>query len=465
MLGSPMRCLVMMVALSGAIFGLACNSSTGPARSGPPAALRAVTGDSQIGPEGLYLPVPLTVQVLDAGGRALAGVTVDWTVAGGGSLRSGAAPTVTDSVGLAVVLWQLGPLGPQSVVASCCGLMGTTFTARAVLSLAQQLTILGGQSQADTVGYTLAQPIAVQVLRPDGTPDVGAVIGWGTSTPGGHFSPTFARADNAGRASTLWTLGIVAGAQTSWVRVRGFPQVLVGALAYPGPPTHITITPNPLPLLGAIDEFVVPLAEARDRYDNVVSIDVTLSAADTTIVRIGAVDTTMLRFNPLDTVVGRHHGTTWIREQFGTLRDSLPVTMLGFSAVSSGGARFSDRLHPVLIASGLGLQLPYTYVHTCALTTSGQAYCWGDDESGELGDGSSNYATEVHQLLPTPVTGGQPFATVRPGADHTCAVATSGAAYCWGAIRSRQRARRMPGTAFAAATRLFSCRARSRSRN
>jgi alpha-tubulin suppressor-like RCC1 family protein len=458
MLGSPSRRLVMMVTLSGATLVLACNSSTGPSRPGPPAALHAVTGDAQTGPEGLYLPVPLTVQVLDAGGRGSAGVTVNWTVTGGGSLRASAAPTVTDSVGLALVLWQLGSLGPQSVVASCCGLTGATFTARAVLSLAQRLTILGGVSQADTVGHTLAQPIAVQVLRADGTPDVGAVVGWGTSTPGGHFSPTFARADSAGRASTLWTLGTVAGAETSWVRVRGFPQVPVGALAYPGPPTQLTITPNPMPLLGAIDEFVVPLAEARDRYDNVVSIDVTLSAADTTIVRIGAVDTTMLRFNPLDTVVGRHHGTTWIREQFGTLRDSVPVTMLGFSAVSSGGSRFcglslagdtycwgsnsagglgdgtaTDRLHPVLIASGLGLQLPYTYVHTCALTTSGQAYCWGDDESGELGDGSSNYATELHQFLPTPVTGGQTFATIRPGADHTCAVATSGAAYCWGA--------------------------------
>jgi hypothetical protein len=457
MLDSLPRRLVMMVALSGATLVFACNSSTGPERSGPPTALHAVTGDGQTGPEGLYLPVPLTVQVLDAGGRGLAGVTVNWTVSGGGSLLASAAPTVTDSVGLALVLWQLGSLGPQSVVASCCGLTGTTFTARAVLSLAQRLTILGGVSQADTVGHTLAQPIAVRVLRPDGTPDVGAVVGWGTSTPGSHFSPTFARVDSAGHASTLWTLGTVAGTETSWVRVRGLPQVAVIAVAYPGPPTQLTITPNPLPLLGAIDEFVVPLVQARDRYGNVVSGTVPLSAADTTIVRIGVVDTTILRFNPVDTVVGRHHGTTWIREQFGTLRDSVPVTMLGFSAVSSGGGRIcglslagdtycwgsnsagglgdgtaTDRPHPVLIGAGLGLQLPYTYVHTCALTASGQAYCWGDDESGELGDGSPNYATEFHQLLPTPVAGGQMFAVIRPGAGHTCAVAANGAAYCWG---------------------------------
>ena len=473
----------MMVALSGATLGLACSSSTGPVRSGPPTALHAITGGTQTGPEGQVLPDPLTVQVVDAGGRALVGVSVNWTVTGGGSLLANAFPTVTDSAGLALVFWQLGSLGSQNAAASCCGLAATTFTAQAFLPLVQRLTILGGVSQADTVGRTLALPIAVQVLRSDGTPDVGAVVGWGTHTPGGHFTPTFARADNAGHASTLWTLGTVAGAETSWVSVRGLPQVPVSAFAYPGPPTQLSISPNPLPLLGAINEFVVPLAAARDRYGNVVSIEVTLSAADTTIVRIGAVDTTQLRFNPLDTVVGRHHGTTWIREQFGTLRDSVPVTMLGFSAVSSGGQRFcgvslagdtycwgsnsagglgdgtaTDRPHPVLIGTGLGLQLPYTWVHTCALTTSGQAYCWGDDESGELGDGSPNYASEFHQLLPTPVAGGQMFAVIRPGANHTCAVAANGAAYCWGANDFGQVGRDTVTTTCAAyATNGFRC--------
>ena len=41
-----------------------------------------MTGDAQTAPEGQPLPVPLTVQVLDAGGRGVAGVTVDWKVTG-----------------------------------------------------------------------------------------------------------------------------------------------------------------------------------------------------------------------------------------------------------------------------------------------------------------------------------------------------------------------------------------------
>ncbi len=453
--------LLQLVGVAAAVLACGCSHEpTAPTHSGPPAALQVVTGGAQTGIEGELLADPLTVQVLDAAGRGVLGASVEWHVmSGGGTLLAPALPTTTDSTGLAIVLWQLGYRldSAQTVVASCCGVAPVTFTARAVLPLSQRLTIVGGLSQADTVGRNLAQPVVAQVLGADGKPDTGAIVGWGTHTPGGRFSPTFARADSTGYASTIWTLGSVAGAETSWVRVRGLPQVLVVATAYPGPPVRLTITPNPLPLLGAIDEFVVPLAQPRDRYGNVVPGAVSLSAADTTIVRIGAVDTTILRVSTVDTVVARHHGTTWLREQFATLRDSVPVTMLGFSTVSWGGGRIcgvslaaddycwgsnsgggigdgtaTDRLHPVLVGVGLGLQLPYTLDHTCALTTGGQAYCWGDDDSGQLGDGSPNYTGEFHQLRPTPVAGSHVFATIRPGVGHTCALTTNGDAYCWG---------------------------------
>jgi alpha-tubulin suppressor-like RCC1 family protein/uncharacterized protein YjdB len=66
-------------------------------------------------------------------------------------------------------------------------------------------------------------------------------------------------------------------------------------------------------------------------------------------------------------------------------------------------------------------------LHSCALTTDGAAYCWGDNEYGELGDGS-----KVSRLVPTAVAGGLKFSALSAWAFHTCAVTTSGAAYCWG---------------------------------
>ena len=66
--------------------------------------------------------------------------------------------------------------------------------------------------------------------------------------------------------------------------------------------------------------------------------------------------------------------------------------------------------------------------HTCALTPAGAALCWGGNESGQLGIGSTTTA-----LVPQFVSGSLLFAGVSPGGlSHTCAVTTTGDGYCWG---------------------------------
>jgi alpha-tubulin suppressor-like RCC1 family protein len=64
--------------------------------------------------------------------------------------------------------------------------------------------------------------------------------------------------------------------------------------------------------------------------------------------------------------------------------------------------------------------------HSCALTASGDAYCWGDGEFGQLGDSTQGSTT------PQLVLGGHTFVAIAAGATHICALATGGAAYCWG---------------------------------
>jgi len=66
--------------------------------------------------------------------------------------------------------------------------------------------------------------------------------------------------------------------------------------------------------------------------------------------------------------------------------------------------------------------------HTCALAPSGQAYCWGLNGNGQLGD---NTNTERH----TPVAvqqGGVTFTSISAGGWHTCGLTSAGAAWCWG---------------------------------
>ncbi|HXT90544.1 MAG TPA: Ig-like domain-containing protein [Trebonia sp.] len=67
------------------------------------------------------------------------------------------------------------------------------------------------------------------------------------------------------------------------------------------------------------------------------------------------------------------------------------------------------------------------YGRACGVTTDGEAFCWGDNSSGQLGDGST-----TSSLVPVPVSGTQRFARVTAGAFHTCGVTTANAVYCWG---------------------------------
>jgi alpha-tubulin suppressor-like RCC1 family protein len=102
----------------------------------------------------------------------------------------------------------------------------------------------------------------------------------------------------------------------------------------------------------------------------------------------------------------------------------------GFSANGrlGDGGQASIGTQPVKVAGALSFaSIAAGGSHTCGVTTSGDAYCWGLNASGQLGDNSV-----IDRSTPVAVAGGFKFTSVSAGDSHSCGIVVGGAAYCWG---------------------------------
>lgn len=93
------------------------------------------------------------------------------------------------------------------------------------------------------------------------------------------------------------------------------------------------------------------------------------------------------------------------------------------------GSDTTWRLTPVAVAGGLRFaSLKAMSWYTCGLNGAGAAYCWGANDTGQLGDG-----TQIYRYTPVAVKGGLTFAALdRSDGNHACGIISGGAAYCWG---------------------------------
>jgi uncharacterized repeat protein (TIGR02543 family) len=109
-----------------------------------------------------------------------------------------------------------------------------------------------------------------------------------------------------------------------------------------------------------------------------------------------------------------------------------------------GDGTYNDRLTPTLInvpslQSGETIaQVTAGYYHTLAVTTQGRVYAWGSNGSGRLGDGTTT-SRNTPTLINVPnLQSGETIAQVTAGYFHSFAVTTQGRVYAWGSNGSGQ---------------------------
>lgn len=69
----------------------------------------------------------------------------------------------------------------------------------------------------------------------------------------------------------------------------------------------------------------------------------------------------------------------------------------------------------------------------CGIATTGDAYCWGDNTYGQLGNGTTN-----DDSVPHLVDGGLAWSAISAGGQHVCGITSTASAYCWGSNHDGQ---------------------------
>lgn len=93
-----------------------------------------------------------------------------------------------------------------------------------------------------------------------------------------------------------------------------------------------------------------------------------------------------------------------------------------------GNGSTDSNMTPAAVSGDLRFEsISVGWDHACGVTIDNDAYCWGRGRYGRLGNGSSE-----NSLTPTAVSGGLSFESVNSGMAHTCGITTDGAGFCWG---------------------------------
>ena len=114
----------------------------------------------------------------------------------------------------------------------------------------------------------------------------------------------------------------------------------------------------------------------------------------------------------------------WGSNNWGQLGLGIPIRYSAVPVrVSTSGVLAGKKL----------VQITAGQLQACALDSTGHAYCWGNNQFGELGNGGTANSGVPTAVDTNGALAGQTLTRISGGSDYTCALDTAGAAYCWGA--------------------------------
>lgn len=288
------------------------------------------------------------------------------------------------------------------------------------------LAILHGDGQTGTVATTLGERLVVRVTDRRSRPVENAavhflVLGGGGSIAGENRRLT----DSAGIAGVFWSLG----------KSTTVPQ-LVEARISPetSPPLLATFRASARPASAAAIEFLTeftPDTISAPSFSDTVRLRVTDAYGNRVPEERVAWSVPNGGSLEADSTATDSDGTStnrWtLRSASGALlmsgAYSLTATLLGTFSDPPVAVLLRRVGDPRLTASSISLGA----WHSCAIAATGGAWCWGLNTGGQLGDGTRTSRRFAHA-----VASDQTFRSIAAGAEHTCALNSRGQAFCWG---------------------------------
>lgn len=456
--------VLSLIAAAG--IGLACKTT----EPGPVAVqLALATPPSPAAISGVALTQQPVIQLQDAGGNPVAeiGRQVFAVLATQGGTLVGTLEVKTDAQGKATFtnLALSGPTGSRTLRFDSPGLQSVA--AQPVVvgpGAASTLASFAGNFQNAPAGTSVAVALAVLVTDAAGNPVPGAAVSFAVASGGGSIGAGTGSTNAAGVATLAgWTLGAVVGLNTVTATspaVTG-ASVTFTATGILGPAAVLTIVAGTAQsaTVGATTA-VAPSAKLADAFGNpVAGVVVTFApgigggaviggAATTNTQGVATAGSWTLGLLPgANTITASRAGVPTVT--FDATGIDFPVAAVeagdhhscalvvggqaycwGFNSTGQvGNGTVIDTKAPSAVGGGLLFTaLSAGVTHTCGLVGDGDAYCWGENFFGQLGDSST-----ANQSLPTQVVGGLKFTSLVTGQAHTCGLIADGSAYCWGA--------------------------------